>query len=98
MRVNRYGIAEPAGTRELHPLEIDLVLVPLVAWDASGGRLGMGASFYDRFFQPYAADDRPQRIGIGYRAQQVTAIPLDPWDIRLHGVISETGYLDCKEE
>jgi len=98
MQPNRYGIVEPAGTRELHARELDLVLVPLVAWDASGGRLGMGASFYDRFFQPYAHADRPRRVGVAYQAQRVAAIPMDPWDVRLHGVISETGYLECKDE
>jgi 5-formyltetrahydrofolate cyclo-ligase len=98
MRPNRYGIAEPAGTRELQAAELDLVLVPLVAWDAAGGRLGMGASFYDRYLQPYADADLPLRVGVAYGAQQVAAIPLDPWDVRLHGVLSETGFLDCKDQ
>jgi 5-formyltetrahydrofolate cyclo-ligase len=95
MRPNRYGIPEPVGTLDLRMGEIDLVLVPLVAWDANGGRLGMGASFYDRVFQPLASQRRPFRLGVAYQLQRVERIPLDPWDIRLHGVLTEDGYFDC---
>jgi 5-formyltetrahydrofolate cyclo-ligase len=96
MGSNRYGIAEPLGTGELHATTLDLVLVPLVAWDTAGGRLGMGASFYDRFFQPFVGQERPARVGVGYQIQQVEHIPLDPWDVRLHGVISESGFCTAR--
>jgi 5-formyltetrahydrofolate cyclo-ligase len=95
MQPNRYGIPEPVGTLDLRLDEIDLVLIPLVAWDAHGGRLGMGASFYDRAFQPLAELGRPLRIGVGYQLQRVERIPLDPWDIRLHGILTESGCFTC---
>ena len=95
MQKNRYGIPEPVGTLDIRLDEIDLALIPLVAWDASGGRLGMGASYYDRLFEPLAQSDRPYRMGVAYRLQQVERIPLDPWDVRLHGVLTEAGCLDC---
>jgi 5-formyltetrahydrofolate cyclo-ligase len=95
MQPNRYGIPEPVGTLDISMGEIDLVLVPLVAWDANGGRLGMGASFYDRVFQPFASLRRPFRLGVAYQLQQVERVPLDPWDIRLHGVLTENGCFDC---
>jgi 5-formyltetrahydrofolate cyclo-ligase len=95
MRPNRYGIAEPMGTLEVPLQEIDLVLIPMVAWDARGGRLGMGASFYDRLFEPLADQRRPYRLGVAYQMQQVERIPLDPWDIRLHGVLTEQGIFTC---
>ncbi|NCF62195.1 MAG: 5-formyltetrahydrofolate cyclo-ligase [Gammaproteobacteria bacterium] len=94
---NRYGIPEPLEGREIPPTQIDLVMVPLVAWDESGGRLGMGASFYDRYFQGFAMLANPVRIGVGYQLQQVDSLPLEPWDIRLHGVLSETGIFTFKE-
>jgi len=94
-QANRYGIAEPVGTLDIRMSEIDLMLVPLVAWDMNGGRLGMGASFYDRVFQPLASLRRPFRLGVAYQLQQVEQIPLDPWDIRLHGVLTENGCFDC---
>ena len=97
MRKNHYGIPEPVGTLEIQIMEIDLVLLPLVAWDESGGRLGMGASYYDRFFQSLSELNRPQRMGVGYELQKVEKIPLEPWDIRLHHVLSENGCLSCKE-
>jgi len=94
---NRFGIAEPRGTREILLAEIDLALIPLVAWDKSGGRLGMGASFYDRLFQPFAGLARPVRMGVGYQLQQAKRIPLEPWDIRMHVMLSELGCLACPE-
>jgi 5-formyltetrahydrofolate cyclo-ligase len=66
LRENRYGILEPAGTDEIRVTDIDLVLVPLVGWDRTGARLGMGASFYDRLFQPFAELGKPLRMGVAY--------------------------------
>ena len=94
---NRFGIAEPAGARDIHATDIDLVLVPLVGWDRAGGRLGMGASFYDRLFQPFAELERPLRMGVGYELQRVSCIPGEPWDVRLHSVLTENGWFTCEE-
>lgn len=96
MQQNRYGISEPAGARTISVTDIDLVLFPLVGWDKTGGRLGMGASFYDRLFQPFSELGRPVRMGVGYQLQYVKSIPSDPWDIRLHGVLTENGWFTCK--
>ena len=95
MKPNRYGIAEPVGTLDVRLDELDLVLIPLVAWDPQGGRLGMGASFYDRAFQPFAQLQHPFRLGVGYQLQELERIPLDPWDVRLHGVLTEKGCFTC---
>jgi len=92
---NRYGIAEPAATEEVRVTDIDLVLVPLVGWDRTGGRLGMGASFYDRLFQPFAGLEKPLRIGVAYELQRLPAVPRDPWDIHLHGMLTENGWFTC---
>jgi len=95
MRPNRYGIPEPVGTLDVALAEIDLALIPLVAWDSRGGRLGMGASFYDRLFQPMAEEKRPFRLGAAYQLQQVERVPQEPWDIGLHGVLTENGCFTC---
>jgi 5-formyltetrahydrofolate cyclo-ligase len=92
LKPNRYGIAEPDGTDLVPVPELALVLVPLVGWDARGGRLGMGASFYDRLFQPFSGLQEPSRIGVAYELQKTEAIPCDPWDVRLHGVLTENGW------
>ena len=92
---NRFGILEPVGTPEIPPLRFDVVLVPLVGWDRRGSRLGMGASFYDRAFQPFAQNPRPMRMGVAYEAQHCGEIPLDPWDIPLHAMLTEKGWFTC---
>ena len=91
LHANRYGIPEPMGTLDVRLDEIDVALIPLVGWDASGSRLGMGASYYDRVFQPLAGQARPLRLGVAYQLQQVERVPTDPWDIRLHGILTEQG-------
>jgi 5-formyltetrahydrofolate cyclo-ligase len=96
LKPNRYGIPEPVGTLELRLSEIDLALLPLVAWDDSGGRLGMGASFYDRLFEPFAERAEPFRMGVAYQLQKSDHLPLDPWDVRLHSVLTESGCLMCR--
>ncbi|MBU1384496.1 MAG: 5-formyltetrahydrofolate cyclo-ligase [Alphaproteobacteria bacterium] len=67
----------------------DLIVTPLLAFDAAGGRLGQGGGYYDRTF---AALPDAIRIGFAYAGQQHENLPLEPHDIRLHGVLTETGY------
>lgn len=67
----------------------DLIVTPLLAFDARGGRLGQGGGYYDRTF---AALPDALRIGLAYAGQEVENLPLEPHDIRLHGVLTETGY------
>ena len=95
MEENRYGIPEPSESPEVLMNEIDLMLLPLVAWDEDGGRLGMGAGFYDRALQPYGQSACPLRIGVAYQLQKVPQLPAEPWDIRLHMVLSESGWFTC---
>jgi len=66
-----------------------LIITPLLAFDARGARLGQGGGFYDRTF---AALPDAIRVGFAYAGQQVENLPLEPHDIRLHGVLTESGY------
>lgn len=92
---NRFGIAEP-GTGAAVPLvDIGLMLVPLVGWDLDGGRLGMGAGYYDRALAKFADAGRPWRVGVAYAVQQVPAIPVDPHDVALHEILCEKGRFTC---
>lgn len=95
LKANRFGILEPQDRQEVPLPQIDLALIPLVGWDRTGARLGMGASFYDRAFQPFAQLLKPVRAGVAYRVQESPAIPTDPWDIRLHVVLTEDGWFTC---
>ena len=67
----------------------DLILTPLLAFDAHGGRLGQGGGYYDRTF---AALPDVVRIGFAYAGQEVERLPVEAHDIRLHGVLTERGY------
>lgn len=67
----------------------DLIVTPLLAFDAHGGRLGQGGGYYDRTF---AALPDAHRIGFAYAGQAVDRLDLEPHDIRLHGVLTEKGY------
>ena len=67
----------------------DLIITPLLAFDAAGGRLGQGGGYYDRTF---AALPDAHRIGFAYAGQELENLALEPHDIRLHGVLTETGY------
>ena len=91
---NRFAIPEPRepACRRIRPLFLDLVLFPLVAFDARGNRLGMGAGYYDRTFA--AAHRRavwqgPKRIGIAYEMQRVDALGAAHWDIPLDAIVTE---------
>lgn len=88
---NRYQIPEPALHRTtLHLDQLDLVLVPLVAFDSNANRLGMGAGFYDRAFA--RASGAPWRIGVAHDLQKVAQLPVDVWDVPLHGVMTDRAF------
>jgi 5-formyltetrahydrofolate cyclo-ligase len=70
----------------------DLVITPLLAFDAEGGRLGQGGGYYDRTF---AASAEAIRIGLAYSGQLLAGLPIEPHDARLHGILTETGLHRC---
>lgn len=90
---NRFGIPEPAFSHGLRrpPWALDAVLFPLVGFDENGGRLGMGGGFYDRTFAFSRLRPRlaPKLIGIAHDCQKVAKLPVEPWDVPLHGVVTE---------
>ena len=95
-RTNRFGIAEPAGPRrdEVDGRKLDVVIVPLVAFDAQGNRLGMGGGYYDRSFA-FTLDRqrwrKPRLIGIAWQFQQVDTLAARAWDVPLDAVITESS-------
>lgn len=100
LRPNRFGIPEPLFTTRtlVHPWALDLALLPLVAFDPSCRRLGMGGGFYDRSFayrRHRRAWRRPLLIGVAHECQRVDRLPDSPWDIRLDAVVTEAGYYGC---
>lgn len=97
LRRNRFNIPEPdtSPTEWLEPAALDLVLTPLVAFDSSGNRLGMGGGFYDRSFA-FLRDSsdhgrRPYLLGLGYELQRIAALPRQPWDVPLDAAVTEAA-------
>ena len=92
---DRTATASPnrsAAPRASRARRLDLVLVPLVAIDPRGTRLGTGAGFYDRCLQHLRAGRRwrrPKLIGLGYEFQRVAALAAAPWDVPLDALITE---------
>jgi 5-formyltetrahydrofolate cyclo-ligase len=92
---NRFHILEPVCPphRLVRPRDIDVVVVPLLAFDAMGNRLGMGTGYYDRSFGFLIARKkwlRPKLIGVAYSFQRVRRLRPDPWDVPLNTVVTES--------
>ena len=94
MLVNRYGIPEPGpGSAFVDGRSLDLILLPLVAFDEYGVRLGMGAGYYDRFLGALPDPRRPRIVGIAHEVQRsADPLPFQDWDIPLDGIVTERGW------
>jgi 5-formyltetrahydrofolate cyclo-ligase len=84
-----FNLRQPHGDGEA--VAPDLILTPLLAFDARLARLGQGAGHYDRAFAMYPA---AIRIGVAWSVQQVDMMPADPWDVPLHAVVTEQGWIE----
>jgi 5-formyltetrahydrofolate cyclo-ligase len=91
---NRFGIPEP-DFRTQHKMSaqlLDVVLMPLVGFDRSGARLGMGGGFYDATFafkQKSFPAKKPVLIGLAHACQQVDSLATDTWDIPLFAIATD---------
>ena len=91
---NRFGIPEPDIDPDdaLPASEMAMLVLPLVGFDARGARLGMGGGWYDRSLAfRHARPAPPWLVGAGFAVQQVDAVPLEAWDVRLDAVCSEAA-------
>ncbi len=75
--------------KTVSPLALDLILVPGVAFDSSGGRVGFGKGYYDRLLARVRAD--AVRIGLAFACQMFDAVPVDSHDMRLDFVVTEVA-------
>jgi 5-formyltetrahydrofolate cyclo-ligase len=93
---NQYGIPEPQNVSQvIAPEMLDIVIVPLIAYDLSGTRLGTGGGYYDKTFEfkQQKRQAKPLILGLAYHAQQAEILPKEKWDIALNGVITENELL-----
>jgi 5-formyltetrahydrofolate cyclo-ligase len=92
---NRYGIPEPVVRKLIKPWALDLILTPLVAFDARGYRVGMGGGYYDRslaFLHGRQHWHKPRLLGLAYEFQKQVLIEPQPWDIPLDGIATEACF------
>ncbi|WP_040215154.1 5-formyltetrahydrofolate cyclo-ligase [Clostridium polynesiense] len=83
-----YGILEPSeAAEEMSPESIDLIIMPGVAFDLKGGRIGYGAGFYDKFLKEVS--ESTPKIAIAYELQLIEEVPMESYDVRIDGVITE---------
>lgn len=90
---NRFGIPEP-DFRSQHRMSaqlLDVVLMPLVGFDRTGARLGMGGGFYDATFafKQKKPSGKPALIGLAHACQQVDSLATDTWDIPLFAIATD---------
>jgi 5-formyltetrahydrofolate cyclo-ligase len=88
-----WGIAEPLPDKPV--IEPDVVLVPLLAFDAKGYRLGYGGGFYDRTLARLRAIKPVVAVGIAYDELKVDAVPHQGYDERLDWVLTPSGPMRC---
>lgn len=85
LTVGAFGIEEPTGEPFTHYDEIDLAVIPGVAFDAKGHRLGRGRGYYDRLLPRLTA---ARKLGICFPFQLVDEVPAEPLDIDMDEVIT----------
>lgn len=92
LRPSPLGIREPpvSGRDEWSLTRLDLLLLPLVGFDACGGRMGFGGGYFDRLLDNLSHPP-PWRVGLAYSFQEVARLPQEPHDIPMHGVVTELG-------
>ena len=90
---NKYKILEPSIKRtHSKAWALDLVLVPLVAFDDQGERMGMGGGYYDRtfaFIQKKTGLKGPKLIGVAHHIQRADPLPTQSWDVPMQGVVTD---------
>jgi len=89
-----FNVLEPVG-HELpaQASDVKAVIIPMLAFDKRGNRLGYGAGYYDRFLTTHP---HLTRIGIAFACQELTEIPADPTDAGMDMIVTDTGIIRCQ--
>lgn len=87
LELGAFHIEEPTGEETVDIAEIELVVVPAVAYDRKGNRLGRGKGFYDRLL----AESKATKVGVGFAFQVMEEVPAEPHDVPMDIVISSAG-------
>ena len=89
--LSTFGVPEPIGSEiPAKAGDVDTIILPMLGYDRTGGRLGYGAGYYDRFL---ARNPRIRRIGVAFSCQEAEKIPCDETDIHMNLIITEEGIV-----
>ncbi len=89
-----FGALIPAEGAWVEP---EVLIVPLVAFDARGYRLGYGGGFYDRTLEGLRAHGQVLAVGFAFAGQEIPEVPIEPTDQRLDMIVTETGVMRCAD-
>ena len=90
-----FGIPAPMHPKEFPLNKIDLVIIPGIAFDKKGNRIGYGRGFYDRFLKKLKKN--VPLVALAYDFQIVEQIPTDRMDVKVHKIITEKGVISCRK-
>ncbi len=97
LKTGRFGILEPSPIKPIKIKELDLIIVPGVAFDPSGNRIGRGKGYYDRFlFRVRELNKEAQIMSLAYQSQIVDTIPSQKHDIKVNKIITEEKTISCE--
>ena len=97
LQKNGFNIFEPVSTESIPMETLDVVFMPLVAFDKHGNRIGMGKGYYDQTFSEKSKwRKKPLLIGIAHSFQEANLQP-HPKDVPMDGVVTELGFICCRK-
>ncbi len=92
LELGSFHIEEPTGDETIDPQDIEVIVVPAVAYDRRGNRLGRGKGFYDRLL----AEAKATKIGVGYEFQLMDELPAEEHDVPMDMVITQKTTIIIK--
>jgi len=98
LQVGHFGVMEPKEEtlRPVDPSILDLVIVPGVAFDKSGYRIGYGGGYYDRFIPRLS--DKATTVSLAFDMQLVDKVPTNQYDIPVEYIVTEEQFIKCRED
>jgi 5-formyltetrahydrofolate cyclo-ligase len=99
LRPGAYGILEPEDScPEVPPQELDVILLPGLAFDAAGRRLGYGGGYYDEVGGLVRREGKALLVGLGFDFQVVDRCPAGDGDVTIDGVVTDAQMVRCRRE
>lgn len=92
LELGSFHIEEPTGNETVNPEDIELMVIPAVAYDRRGNRLGRGKGFYDRLLK----NSKATKVGVGYEFQLVDEVPTEPHDVAVDIIITQNSTIVVK--